>query len=81
METLRSKYLLQRYLDKTATPAEIDELMAWIEAEPDPEILATLVDRAWDDFPRVRGILTENESEQMLRHVLDHESETIPVPR
>jgi ferric-dicitrate binding protein FerR (iron transport regulator) len=81
METLRSKYLLQRYLDKTATPAEIDELMAWIEAETDPEILRTLVDRAWDDFPQVRGILTEEESEQMLRHVLDRDAKDMPAPR
>lgn len=72
MNTLRSKYLLHRYLRRTATPQEIDELMDWIAGEDNTEALKSASDEAWAAIEDTESCITDEESDAMLRQVLEH---------
>lgn len=81
MNTLRSKYLLHRYLAHTATPQEMDELMTWIAREDNIEELKAASDEAWAAFQDTEPGITEEQSREMLRDVLGRTDAEAPYLR
>ena len=71
MENTRAVYLFQRYFDKTATGEEISELMQWIDKDENEEKIKTWMEKVWSEFQESGEIFTNEESEQMLRSVLE----------
>jgi ferric-dicitrate binding protein FerR (iron transport regulator) len=69
MDTARRNQLFQKYFDRTATAGEVQELLDWIGEQGDADIVP-LMDKAWDDFHGQGIVFTEEQSEKMIRSIL-----------
>ncbi|MGH2645376.1 MAG: FecR family protein, partial [Chitinophagaceae bacterium] len=76
MENTRAVYLFRRYFDRTATEEEISELMKWIDKDENEERIKTWMDKVWYEFQESEKIFTNEESEQILRSVLEEHLKT-----
>jgi len=78
----RQQYLFHRYFLKTATPAEIHELMDWLSGQADDGDIARLMDEAWNQFHSSRNVFSTDQSSEMLERILQSgKSSSIPVVR
>lgn len=76
MDNKRLTWLFNRYIDKIASPAEIDELFRLLEQPEHDEQARELMQDAWDAFQPKRPPLGPSQSRDILRRVLD----TAPPP-
>ncbi|TAN13375.1 MAG: DUF4974 domain-containing protein [Chitinophagaceae bacterium] len=76
MENTRAVYLFQRYFDKIATEEEISELMQWVDKNQNEKRIKALMDKVWNEFQESGKIFTNEESEQILRNVLEEHLRT-----
>ena len=80
----RFQELLNKYLDKTASQDEIEELHKWLREKPDQEVF----EKIWNDLPADTQFFGEDESQQILNRILQKTEpaeasipeESMPVP-
>lgn len=68
-----------RYFERVASKAEEEELLDWIRAQEDKDVIR-LMDHAWEDFNGHGIVFTEEQSERMIASVL-HKVDPAPVYR
>ncbi|HTJ14171.1 MAG TPA: FecR domain-containing protein [Dinghuibacter sp.] len=70
MPTTRLAILFQRYFDKTATPAEVDEFLRLADREEHAAELQTLMEEAWRNQRPATPVFAPEQSSTLLNNVL-----------
>ena len=71
MPTTRLAFLFQRYFDKTASPAEVDEFLRLAGREEHAEELQALMAEAWQRQQPAAPVFTPGQSATLLHNVLE----------
>lgn len=67
----RFQHLLNKYLDKSASQEEIEELRKWLRENPEHEVF----DKIWKEIPADTPFFGEDESQQILHRILRKEEQ------
>lgn len=79
MATERLHYLFRQYVEKSATPEETTELMAWLSENASDNDILSLMDNAWEDFTSARQVFDTEKSNRMLQQALAAVPAATPV--
>jgi ferric-dicitrate binding protein FerR (iron transport regulator) len=80
MNQPRLAYLFQAYFNKTATPAERDELMALLEQPENDEQVKDLLTHTWEQHTSESQPFRDSQGEKMLTAILQEGRSRKPVP-
>ncbi|MDF2188217.1 FecR family protein [Paraflavitalea sp. CAU 1676] len=70
MNHSRLAYLFQAFIHKTATAAEQDELMVWLEQPENEERAKEMLSHTWEQYSSQSQPFTESQGEEMLSAIL-----------
>ena len=79
MNQPRLTYLFEAYFNKTATPAECDELMALLEQPENDALVKDLLTSTWEQHISQQQPFNESQGEEMLTAILQEGRERKPV--
>lgn len=75
MDNSRLKYLLSRYADNAATPAEQEELQQFLKTDDHDAQLELMIEEAWIQSAEAEGIVFTGQSAGMLARILPSAAE------
>jgi transmembrane sensor len=79
MDKSRLTFLFQVYFNKTATPAEHDELMSLLEQTENDELVKDLLTNTWEQYTSQSQPFNDRQGEEMLTAILQEGRSHKPV--